>query len=101
MDPIRIYELGEVLDTSTSSEEQQKIKALMEESNNIALDLSCCTYVSSAGLRVMLFSYKLAKEKGGQLQLIGVSDEIRNVMTMTGFDKFFTYYPTVEACINK
>lgn len=98
---MKIYQVGEVLDTTTSPEEQQKIKTLLEESNNIALDLSQCTYVSSAGLRVMLFSYKLAKSKGGQLSLVGVSDEIREVMAMTGFDKFFTFYQTVEECINQ
>ena len=100
MDSIKIYEVGEVLDTSTSPEEQQKINTLMEESNNIGLDMSRCIYVSSAGLRVMLFSYKLARAKGGQLSLIGVNDDIREVMTMTGFDKFFTFYKTVDECIN-
>lgn len=101
MDPLKIYEVGEVLDTCTSPEEQQKIKKLLEESNNIALDLSRCKYVSSAGLRTILFSYKLAKSKGGQLSLIGVSSEIREVMAMTGFDRFFTFYQTVEECINQ
>lgn len=101
MDPLKIYEAGEVLDTCTSPEEQQKIRNLMEESNHIALDLSRCKYVSSAGLRTILFSYKLAKSKGGQLSLIGVSSEIREVMTMTGFDRFFTFYQTVEECINQ
>ena len=99
MDPIMIYEVGEVLDTFTSPEEQQKINNLMEESNNIALDMSQCIYVSSAGLRLMLFSFKLAKSKGGRLSLIGVKDDIREVMIMTGFDKFFTFYKTVEECI--
>lgn len=101
MDQIKIYETGEVLDTSTSAEEQKAIAALIEENEHIALDLSRCTYVSSAGLRVMLYSYKLVKAKGGQLDLIGVSPDIREVMAMTGFDKFFRFYATVEECINQ
>ena len=101
MDQIEIYEVGAVLDTATSSSEQQKILALFEKSNAIALDLSHCTYVSSAGLRVMLYSYKMAKAKDGRLDLVGVSDEIRDVMAMTGFDKFFKFYQTVEECINQ
>lgn len=100
MDPIKIYQVGEVLDTTTSPKEQENIRTLMEESNNIGLDFSRCIYVSSAGLRVMLFSYKLARTKGGQLSLIRVNDDIREVMAMTGFDKFFTFYKTVEDCIN-
>ena len=99
MNLFEIYKVGEVLDTSTSPEEQQKIRTLIEGYHNIALDLSECTYVSSAGLRVMLYSYKLAKAKGGQVVLVGVSDDIREVMVMTGFDKFFTFYRTVEECM--
>lgn len=101
MDEIKVYEVGEVLDTSTSTREQQAIVALLEETKNIALDLSRCTYVSSAGLRVMLYSYKLAKAKGGRVDIVGVSAEIREVMAMTGFDKFFRFYQTAEDCINQ
>ncbi|WP_455664919.1 STAS domain-containing protein [Phocaeicola sp.] len=101
MDQVRIYEVSEVLDTSTSAEQQQAIVALIEENKNIALDLSHCVYVSSAGLRVMLYSYKLVKAKEGRLDIIGVSDDIREVMAMTGFDKFFKFYNTVEECINQ
>lgn len=101
MERIKIYEVGEVLDTSTSGREQQAIVALLKETKDIALDLSRCTYVSSAGLRVMLYSYKLAKAKGGKVDIIGVSEEIRDVMKMTGFDKFFHFYSTAEDCTNQ
>lgn len=101
MDEIKIYEVGKVLDTSTSTKEQQAIVALLETTKNVALDLSCCTYVSSAGLRVMLYAYKLAKAQGGRIDIIGVSAEIREVMTMTGFDKFFKFYQTAEDCVNQ
>lgn len=101
MDPIKIYEVGEVLDTSTCVKEQRAIVAFIAENKNIALDLTHCTYVSSAGLRVMIYSYKLVKAKEGRLDLIGVSSNIREVMTMTGFDRFFKFYDTVDECINQ
>lgn len=100
MNPIRIYQVGTTLDTSTSAEEQKNILALLDETPCVALDLSQCTYVSSAGLRVMLYAYKIAKAKGGRLDLIGVNDAIREVMVMTGFDKFFTFYRTADECVN-
>lgn len=101
MDSIKIYEVGTVLDTSTGPAEQQNILALLENNRYVALDLSHCTYVSSAGLRVMLYTYKIAKAKGGRVDLIAVSEAIREVMTMTGFDKFFTFYQTVDECVNQ
>lgn len=101
MEQIGIYEVGAVLDTATSAKEQEGIMSLLKENKNIALDLSHCTYVSSAGLRVMLCTFKAAKTKGGRVDLVGVSGEIRDVMAMTGFEKFFKFYRTLEECINQ
>lgn len=97
---IKIYEVGTALDTATSAGEQQRILALLDTCRDMALDLSRCTYVSSAGLRVMLYACKTANAKGGQVDLIGVAENIREVMAMTGFDKYFKFYRTVDECIN-
>lgn len=101
MGKIDIYKVGNVLNTSTSGNEQEKILKLLESHHHIGLDLSRCTYVSSAGLRVMLYAYKVASGKGGRVDLIGVSKEIREVMDMTGFSRFFKIYRTVEECIGQ
>lgn len=98
---IVIHKTGNCLDASTSVKQQEAINALMVENKNIAIDLSECTYVSSAGLRVLLYSYKIARSKAIQLYLIGVSKEVREVMKITGFEKFFVYFDTIEECINQ
>lgn len=100
MNRIAIYEVAGVLDTSNSSQEQEKILALLENNNHIGLDLTRCNYVSSAGLRVMLYAYKVASGKGGRVDLIGVSKQIREVMDMTGFSKFFKMFGTVGECMD-
>lgn len=86
------------MDSSNNAQEQEKILALFEKGTNVILDMTDCTYVSSAGLRVMLYSYKVAGSKGLKLYLVGVGDEVRDVMSMTGFEKFFEYFNTVEEC---
>ena len=91
-----IHQVGPVLDSMTSNDEQTAIVALIEKGHSIALDLSHCTYVSSAGLRVMLYAYKMAKAKGQEICLAGVSQEIKDVMRMTGFDKFFHFYGSID-----
>lgn len=93
-----VYKLGASLDSSNNAQEQEKILAIFDNGNSVILDMTDCTYVSSAGLRVMLYSYKVANSKGLKLYLIGVCDEVRDVMSMTGFEKFFEYYNTVEEC---
>ena len=86
------------MDSSNNAQEQEKILAIFDKGNSVILDMTDCTYVSSAGLRVMLYSYKVANSKGLKLYLIGVCDEVRDVMNMTGFEKFFEYFNTVEEC---
>lgn len=96
MEKYVIHQVGRVLDSTTSNDEQSKIIALINQGNPVALDLGQCTYVSSAGLRVMLYAYKMAKAKSKDVCLVCVSQEIKEVMRMTGFDKFFTFYQTVD-----
>ena len=91
-----IYKLGAQLDSSNSNQEQEKILALFDAGNSVILDMTDCTYVSSAGLRVLLYSYKVAASKGQKIVLVGVCDEVRDVMSMTGFEKFFELFDTVE-----
>ena len=96
MEKYEIHPVGAVLDSNTSADEQTKIVALIEQGHSVALDLSNCSYVSSAGLRVMLYAFNLAKAKGRNVCLVGVSQEIKDVMHMTGFDKFFRFYQTLD-----
>ena len=44
-------------------------------------------YVSSAGLRVLLMMYKSLEDKS-QFKMVGVSEEIREILEVTGFDQF-------------
>lgn len=93
-----VYKVGTVLDNSSSKEEQQAILSILNENKNVILDLSGCTYVSSAGLRVMLYTYKVAAANGLCVYLVGVSKEVREVMSITGFEHFFKFFDTVDDC---
>ena len=93
-----VHKVGPVLDASSSKDEQQAILAILDQNKDVILNLSECTYVSSAGLRVMLYTYKVAASNGLNLYLVGVSKEVREVMSITGFEHFFKYFDTVEAC---
>ena len=93
--------MGPSLDSSNNAQEQEKILAIFEKGSSVILDMSDCNYVSSAGLRVMLYSYKVAACKKQKLYLVGVSNEVRDVMSMTGFEKFFDFFNTAEECLEK
>ena len=85
------YKLGEELDSFNSQEVQNGIQAILEKGCNAVLDMTDCNYISSTGLRVLLFTKKVAASKGLKLCLKGVSAEVKDVMDVTGFNDFFDY----------
>ena len=85
------YKLGEELDSFNSEEVQKGILDLLEQGGSVVLDVTACKYISSSGLRVLLYTKKVAASKGQKLYLKGVSDEVKDIMDVTGFNNFFDY----------
>jgi anti-sigma B factor antagonist len=85
------YKFGKELDSFNYQEVQDGILAILEKGCNAVLDMTDCTYVSSSGLRVLLYSKKVAASKGLGFCLKGVSAEVKDIMDITGFDGFFEY----------
>ena len=74
------------IDTLTAPELQQVLMDNAQSSDKIILDLSEVVFISSAGLRVLVFSHREMSKKSG-LVLRGVNKNVRAVINMTGFNK--------------
>ena len=72
------------LDTVTSPELEEAINALPADTTELILDMKEVTYVSSAGLRVLLGSHKKMSKLGG-MKLTDVCETVMDVLEMTGF----------------
>ena len=57
---------------------------------DLTFDLKDLTYVSSAGLRVLFTAQNIMDDVGGEMKLIHVSPFIKDVLKLTGFNKFMT-----------
>ena len=53
------------------------------------LDFEKVEYISSAGLRVLLTAHKSMSKKGG-MKLINVSEDIMEILEVTGFNDILT-----------
>jgi anti-sigma B factor antagonist len=82
------------LDGKTSPEVREQMRPLLATYSKIILDLSKVDYLSSAGLRLLLLLYRELSAKKGKLALVGVSEDIRTVMSHTGFLDYFTFAGT-------
>lgn len=75
------------LDTITAPELEKAIEKMLDNVDSLILDFKNLVYISSAGLRVILKTYKKLETKKG-LQLINVSNEVKEVFEITGFSDF-------------
>lgn len=93
---VTIAELAGDLDANTAAEVQQQILPLAKPGSKIILDMTQVQYMSSAGLRMLLSLYRRVNTARGKLILVGLAEEIRKTMQMTGFLDFFTTCETIE-----
>ena len=88
---IEEYQLSKELDSFNYQQVQDDIMAILEKGCNVILNMTVCHYISSTGLRVLLYSKKVAAAKGLKVCLKGISSEVKDVMDVTGFSNFFDY----------
>jgi anti-anti-sigma factor len=97
---ITVIEISGSLDSNTTQEAQDKITPMVTSKCCFVLDLTKCTYISSAGLRLLLMLAKQLTAQEGRLALAGLCAEIMDVMETTGFSCFFKCYPSMQQAID-
>lgn len=96
VDQVTVVELAGDIDGKTAPVVMDQILAVVQPGAKILLDMSQVIYMSSAGLRVLLSTYRQAASRKATLGLVGLSEEIQDTMSATGFLSFFTTYHTLE-----
>ena len=93
---VTVIDMEGNVDTNTAPLVQEKILPLAQPGAKLILDMTKVPYMSSAGLRVMLSLYRQVTAKKGQLILVGLAEEIKDTMEITGFLEFFTTCDTLD-----
>lgn len=78
------------LSVATSPELENAVFGLGEDVVNFNIDLSDLEYISSAGLRVLVSTEKLAAQRNGKMTLLHPNDEVSEIFDMTGLADVFT-----------
>ena len=72
------------IDTTTAPELEKIVKAVADEADCLVFDFAKVEYISSAGLRVLLFAHKTMMKKGG-MKVVNVAEVIMEIFEVTGF----------------
>jgi anti-sigma B factor antagonist len=83
------YKIEGRLDTNTSPEIMTDFEASLNGITDLVIDLEKLEYISSAGVRALLYAYKVMK-KQGKLVFRNVSQAVKDVLTVVGLLDFFT-----------
>jgi|GEM_PF-165013 len=67
--------------------EEQLAPLLPDEIGDLRLDAGELSYISSAGLRVLM---KLRKQAGGVISIVNTQPAVYNILEMTGFNRMFS-----------
>lgn len=99
---VLIITLNGRLDILSCKDFGTSTNALIEAGHQrVALDLAGLSYVSSAGLRVLLQARKTLKARGGILALCCANDFVREIMDTTGFTSIFPFYASVDEAVHE
>jgi anti-sigma B factor antagonist len=94
LDGLVVAAVSGEIDSHTAPEAQSQLVPLIEK-GDLILDMENITFLSSAGLRILLVIYRQAETINHKIALAGLNDTVKDTMEITGFLKFFT------VCSNK
>lgn len=96
----RVLKLSGRLDTETSADFELAAHDLTAAGERkFVVDMTGISYVSSAGLRVLLALAKQLHAGDGTLRLSGLAPSVRQVFDLSGFSKLFTIAADIDAAL--
>jgi anti-sigma B factor antagonist len=89
------------IDGQSAAVLQAELTEPLAAATSAVFDVSSVAYMSSAGFRLLLLLYRTISIRGGKLALVGLSDEIRDTMGMTGFLEFFVVASSLDDALEQ
>ncbi len=89
------------IDAASAPEFEKSLSGLIaRDEKYLLINFSELGYISSAGLRSILFAAKQLKPKGGNIFFCGLKGSVRDVFRISGFGTIFKIFETQEEAMN-
>jgi anti-anti-sigma factor len=88
---------------STQNEFKEFFSRLVEEnsSGTVILDMAGIGYINSAGIGMIVDSFRKFRENGGRFVLCSLMPDIEKLFEVTKLNRFIEIYPSEEEAIKK
>ena len=88
------------IDGTNAREFHEALQAVIDDSDRaVVLDLEQLTYISSAGLRVILLMGRMLQGQNGSFAVCSLSEPVREVFSISGFDKIIPTHDSQEDAV--
>lgn len=95
-----VVDVSGEIDVYTSPKLRERLVGLVNDgSTNIVVNLAEVDFIDSTGLGVLVGALKRIRSRGGSLSLVCSETGLLRVFTITGLEKVFMIYPSVEAAV--
>jgi anti-sigma B factor antagonist len=92
VDDVIVVNLTGEISGRNASEVQDQLLPLAQPGCKLLLNMSGISYMSSAGLRILLMLYRQINNQNGCIVLSNLQEMIQDMMSITGFLDFFTAF---------
>ena len=88
------------VDSTNAREFEETIRTLIQDGDRaVILDFEKLVYISSAGLRAVLMTAKNLWKRDATFALCSLSNIVREVFEVSGFDRIISIHPTQEEAL--
>lgn len=88
------------IDSVNARDFENALKSVISESDRVVVvDFQELSYISSAGLRAVLIIAKVLRNRNAAFAVCALSDPVRAVFEISGFDKIIPIHPSPEAAV--
>ena len=88
------------LDASTSPEAEQALRGKLDDCRALLVDLDGLSYISSAGLRVLLVIAKRMQSNRGKLVLCRLRPDVKTIFELSGLTSIFNICDDLQSAEN-
>ena len=95
-----VLEVGGEIDVYTAPQLRERLIELVEGGQqHIVVDMEQVEFLDSTGLGVLVGGLKRVRAQDGSLRLVCGQERILKIFRITGLEKVFSIYPTVEEAV--
>ena len=96
----QVFHLQGRLDSAAAPARERELQTIMATGvANLVIDLTEVSFLSSAGLRVLLVGAKACRAAGGQAVLVGPQESVTQVLQMSGFDRLLKVFADRQSAL--